>query len=638
MGIIFDDIHRIANIPVQIAIAGEDLYVGDIVQYKGYDESKELAIMERRNSYTSVVAGFVGKNTRVGEEFVIIRIGKIININTGRFAVGDLLYPDNKGGFTNTKVVDPTLVNQNIGYVVVSSLTDGVIDVNVVQHTDKAQEVAYTNTTSKLASQNVKGAIDELDARTDTSEARLLALETKMNGIEEGATRDQTPIEIKTLYESLPNTNEYDDDEQRKVSLITISQPVNLDDIEGKSEQQRNAIGTLVNPMVHVPLISSLDFPIGKGFIDFERVQTSSTGTTYIDRYNNLAYATAHEPRFEQNGLLIEGPSTNYHLYSHITNLNWYKTRCTVEDDAIPFPDTLDSMSSKITCSLAGTINIYRYTPVIAGRYYTQSYFVKAGNISELFIGFAGGMMSGGIEARAYFNLVTKEITTSGAITNYGIQSLNDGWYRIFASVLCGTSVSGNVTTFLSSKNSVAIGNYFYADKAQLEEMSFMTSFIPTLDTPITRAQDKCALTFKDNALNADTNQTWVVDFNIPSLKKGNIHRGIIGVENETLRYIKVTATNTMEAVAFGGGDMTKYSSDKFRWTSVGVNGTHTGYVNAGGISAVSAGANSSFVSFGGERRIILGGVGHSDIPLYGNIKNFKIYDIALTTEQMRLA
>lgn len=56
---------------------------------------------------------------------------------------------------------------------------------------------------------------------------------SKLDGIESGATQDQTPAEIKTAYESNANTNEYSDSEKTKLGFISVTQAVDLDTIEG---------------------------------------------------------------------------------------------------------------------------------------------------------------------------------------------------------------------------------------------------------------------------------------------------------------------------------------------------------------------------------------------------------------------
>lgn len=61
---------------------------------------------------------------------------------------------------------------------------------------------------------------------------RMSSAESKLSGIEAGATADQTPAEIKTAYESNSNTNAYTDSDKTKVGRITVTSAVNLDTLQ----------------------------------------------------------------------------------------------------------------------------------------------------------------------------------------------------------------------------------------------------------------------------------------------------------------------------------------------------------------------------------------------------------------------
>ena len=54
---------------------------------------------------------------------------------------------------------------------------------------------------------------------------------TKLNSIEAGAKGDMTNAEIKTAYEANANTNAFTDGEKTKVGRLTVSSNVNLDDL-----------------------------------------------------------------------------------------------------------------------------------------------------------------------------------------------------------------------------------------------------------------------------------------------------------------------------------------------------------------------------------------------------------------------
>ena len=85
-----------------------------------------------------------------------------------------------------------------------------------------------------------------------------------------------------------------------------------LDNIQG-------AIGNINLPLLDIPLKNSLALKQGVGSVVFTRATTG----TFIDRYGVLQTAAIDEARFEKEGLLIEGASTNLLTYSQDFSLEW---------------------------------------------------------------------------------------------------------------------------------------------------------------------------------------------------------------------------------------------------------------------------------------------------------------------------
>lgn len=77
---------------------------------------------------------------------------------------------------------------------------------------DNASSRFNTTLTPSITSLSVSGTVDGRDVSADGA---------KLDGIESGATADQTATEIKTLYESNADTNEYSDAEQTTLNKIT---------------------------------------------------------------------------------------------------------------------------------------------------------------------------------------------------------------------------------------------------------------------------------------------------------------------------------------------------------------------------------------------------------------------------------
>lgn len=65
--------------------------------------------------------------------------------------------------------------------------------------------------------------------------------ETKLNGIEAGATKDQTPAEIKTAYESNSNTNAFTDAERAKLTGIEAGATGDMTSAQIKAAYESNS-------------------------------------------------------------------------------------------------------------------------------------------------------------------------------------------------------------------------------------------------------------------------------------------------------------------------------------------------------------------------------------------------------------
>jgi hypothetical protein len=69
----------------------------------------------------------------------------------------------------------------------------------------------------------VRDKIDDIDATTTSSTGLVSSENTKLSGIEAGATGDQTAVEIKSLYESNSNTNTFTDEHLSNLESLEAS-------------------------------------------------------------------------------------------------------------------------------------------------------------------------------------------------------------------------------------------------------------------------------------------------------------------------------------------------------------------------------------------------------------------------------
>ena len=141
-----------------------------------------------------------------------------VKATTGTFLTADQTKLD--GIEASADVTDVTNVTA-AGALMDSEVTN-LADVKAFDTTDYA--TAAQGTTADSALPKSGGAMTGAITTNSTFDGRDVATDgTKLDGIESGATADQTNAQIKTAYEANTNTNEFSDAEQTKLSGIATS-------------------------------------------------------------------------------------------------------------------------------------------------------------------------------------------------------------------------------------------------------------------------------------------------------------------------------------------------------------------------------------------------------------------------------
>lgn len=134
-----------------------------------------------------------------------------------------------------------------------------------------ASEVPYNNTTSGLVATDLQNAVDEVEGRLDTAE-------TKLSGIEDGATADQTPAEILTAIKTVDGSGS----------------GLDADLLDGQdSTFYTNADNLVVDPVGN---LTSTNVQAGLQELQTDidtratKLQTSTTTTNYTDATTAVSY------------------------------------------------------------------------------------------------------------------------------------------------------------------------------------------------------------------------------------------------------------------------------------------------------------------------------------------------------------
>lgn len=214
------------------AKAGEALTKGDPVYISGDDISGNkpiVSIADSDDANKMPCFGLANETVSANANVNVVTFGTITGLDTSSYTQGDILYISTTGTLTATKPSGQSSLIQNIGKVMRSHASAGSIKVGGAGRTNDVPNLNDGNVFIGNASNQAETRSLTLDdiSETATNKHFTASDETKLNGIESGATADQTDAEIKTAYENNADTNVFTDAEKTKLSGIAEGAEVN---------------------------------------------------------------------------------------------------------------------------------------------------------------------------------------------------------------------------------------------------------------------------------------------------------------------------------------------------------------------------------------------------------------------------
>ncbi|EOR6175328.1 tail fiber protein [Escherichia coli] len=390
----------------------------------------------------------------------------------------------------------------------------------------------------------------------------------------------------------------------------------------------------------------------GDKVVKFKRASKA----TYINKSGVLTEAAIDEPRFERDGLLIEGQRTNYMLNSE-NPASWGRS------SNMDVPDTgTDSFGftyGKFVCndSLIGQTSAINMASIAAtksvdvsgdNKYVTTSCRFKTERQVRLRIRFDkydGSATT--FLGDAYIDTQTLEINmTGGAASRITARVRKDeatGWIFAEATILAiddELKIGSQIQYSPKQGGATVSGDYIYLATPQVEDGSCASSFIISGTTAATRASDIVTVPINNNL------------YNLPFTVLCEVHKNWYKTPNAAPRVFDTGGHQTGAAIILGFGSSADY--DGFPYCDIGganrrvnenaslekmVMGMRvksdqsTCSVSNGRISSETKTTwsyiqNSATIRIGGQTTA---GLRH----LFGHVRNFRIWHKALTDQQM---
>ena len=374
---------------------------------------------------------------------------------------------------------------------------------------------------------------------------------------------------------------------------------------------------------------------------DFDR----ASGATRVNKEGLIETVGVDQPRVDykddsKGALLLEPQRTNLTLYSEdLSNSYWAKQNGSITSNVIASPsgiqnaDLFTENTSNGDHAIFDVVNYF-----VSGTTYTLSFFAKANGRTKVEVASANS----GTCPTGRFDLQEKTATATNTSFGAKIEDYGNGWFRCSVSRVAPNSgidlpYYAAVINFgiLDYQGNGTSGMYFWG--MQTETGSYATSYIPTQGSAVTRVADACngagnnqVINSNEGVLYYESTYTDGSDYNSISISNTS------GTEKCRIWYDN---TNLVFATYVGGVNQTfigypiskgitykigiRYKLNDFALFVDGVKATNI-IVSLGGVSPANSYNKLNLNS------------GDINNKLYGNVKDLRVYNTALTDKELQ--
>ena len=401
----------------------------------------------------------------------------------------------------------------------------------------------------------------------------------------------------------------------------------NIDNAISAIADESSVSRVLESPLCKIPMKNSLAFE-GTGFLQFVR---ESFYNSYKSRYGLLRQVDQSRPRINERGLLIESDCTNTLLEtSEFHETDWVKENTTATDNTATGPHGVAATADKIEETAVNDFHGISQAGTNAFGVLAGSIFAKAEE--RTYVSVAIWNATDGEVVEGTYNLSNgTKFSGSGKIEAYA-----DGWYRI---TMIGTSTAANSTlrVRMSTDGSTfsylgVLTNGLYLYGAQLEENEYPTSYAHHYNTVGgTRDAEELSLEYSDNIPSMEA-FTIAIDVWRPEQKVSE--RAVLFSAGQNVISYEFSDVDVTEAFFYYDGvSLTvpgHFLTGTLRIVVTYDGTTRRAYVN--GVEQASV-ADTPHSNTATDFHIGWDGTG-KQVDAY--ISNFRVYDFALTADQVR--